>query len=52
MNEEHQLRLARLVVGLVLAVGYLWTGTDGVIILMAAFLFGIPIEQATRIKKE
>lgn len=50
ISEKTWLIMARLFVGLLLVVLYVVTGMDGVILMFAAFLFGLPLEYLVRMQ--
>jgi len=45
MKEENQIKIIKLGVGCFLVSLYAITGVNGIILLFAAFLFGLPIEE-------
>lgn len=45
MKEENQIKLVKIGAGCFLALLHVVTGVNGIILLMAAFLFGIPLEE-------
>ena len=54
MKDETMIKLGRLGAGVLLAGIYGFTGANGLFILMAAFLLGVPMDQyvAKRLEKD
>lgn len=48
MKEENTVKIVKIGAGCFLATLYAFTGVDGVILIMAAFLFGLPIEELVK----
>lgn len=51
MKEENILTLGRMGAGLVLVGLYAFTGANGIILVMSAFLLGMPIEYFIKAKE-
>ncbi len=52
MKDESIIKLGQLGAGVFLAGLYAWTGMDGMILLISAFLLGVPIDQLIAKKLE
>lgn len=53
MEEANQIKIVKIIAGVSLVGFYALTGMDGLILVMAAFLLGIPLEEfVKRVKKD
>ena len=52
MKEENQIKIVKISAGVILAVVYAFTSMDGMILIMSAFLLGLPLEEIIKRTKK
>lgn len=53
LKEENQIKIVKIAAGILLAGIYAFTSMDGMLLIMSAFLLGLPLEQVlARTKKD